>query len=96
MDRHACGRIDCDQDGEYVPRLNVPLAGIQTERDQPFVALIDSMWLCLKHCKEVRVEHLPGLKEMFSQKIGGGAVDWKRAYFTPVKIDSEEYKVLSK
>lgn len=91
-----CIRAGCTEKATHVPKLTVPLAGIVSDKDQPFIAIIPDMVLCSTHVKEVQPSHFQNLKEVFKSKLAGSAVDWNRAEFSGVRTDSAEFKALDK
>ena len=82
----TCLRVGCKKPAVYAPKLTVPMAGIVSDKDQPFIALLSDLFLCETHIKQVRPEHFPNLKELFKKKLGGAAVDWTRAEFEGVQF----------
>lgn len=89
-----CQRTGCVKPAVYAPKLTVPLAGIISDKDQPFIAMIPALTLCKEHMDAVRPAHFPNLKDLFLQKLGGKNVDWNRAVFMGVRLDSTEFKAL--
>jgi hypothetical protein len=89
-----CIKTGCPEQATHGIKLNVPLKGIVTDLDQPFVGVLQQLKLCSKHADEVKLEHFPNHEKVFEKMIGQQRVDWSRAYFSKVLLDSEEYKAI--
>lgn len=97
-----CCRDKCGLPGAFVPRLNLPAAGVPLDLQRP-MGLILNFPLCPTHVAEFNAErknidgnraHLEPILEQHRAELGRAPVDWARAWFTAVPMASDEYKKL--
>ena len=90
-----CDSKGCAHAPLYAPKINVPLEGMSLDQSPPLEAIL-GLRLCDRHIGEVAVKDFSNMEPLFEQLASGQTaglkIDWSRAFFSKVKIDSDEYK----
>ena len=90
----TCDFNGCNHAPLYAPKLHVPFEGISLSSSDPVAGFI-GLRLCERHANAADPKDFTNLQSEFERlagPTGGLKFDWDRAFFTKIRIDSDEYK----
>jgi hypothetical protein len=95
----TCDSKGCSHAPLFTPKINVPFAGMSLDQHEPLAGFI-GLRLCERHIGEVNVKDFSNLEPMFELLAGNLPnelkIDWPRAWFSKVRLDSQEFKDFEK